>query len=663
MVMTSVSLSTAQEKAAPSDLLDSIKNYTLHDVQISRKEFQPIHSLPVPSQRLSGKRLQNLNSLSLADALRFFSGVQLKDYGGVGGLKTINIRSLGTQHTAVFYDGLALGNVQSGQIDLGKFSLNNMEEVTLYNGQNPDLLQPAKAYAASNSIYLKTKKPTFKDPKRINASLNLKSGSFGLLNPSLNLDYKINDKIFTRISSEYLKAHGKYTFRYSNGVYDTTAVRNNTDISSTRIEAGINGEQNPNTSWALKYYHYQSERGLPGAVIANRFEYSQRLWDRNNFVQINFQKRIKPAYKLAIKGKFAHDYTRYLDPEFINLEGFLDNRYTQKEAYLSLANEFQLLSFWRMGLSTDYQYNTLDANLYRFSYPLRKTFLVALASDLRFHNLSIQGNLLSTFVFESVREFQSASSKRELSPALLFNWKPLTSDIFRVRGFYKSIFRMPTFNDLYYTFVGNTYLNPEYTQQVNLGFSYSQTFNHPFINQLNIQSDVYYNRVKDKIVAMPSANLFRWTMVNLGRVEIQGLEIGMNTKSAVSYQLMLSSGLTYTYQKAIDLSPEGYTFRHQILYTPLHSGSFIAALESEHSGVNYSFIYTGERYSQKANIPINYVEPWYTHDVSVWHAFRFNKQLFTVRAEVNNLFNQYYDVILNFPMPGRHYRFNLTVNL
>src|SRR5690606_29806825 len=113
---------------------------------------------------------------------------------------------------------------------------------------------------------------------------------------------------------------------------------------------------------------------------------------------------------------------------------------------------------------------------------LRKTFLVALASDLRFHNLSIQGNLLSTFVFESVREFQSASSKRELSPALLFNWKPLTSDIFRVRGFYKSIFRMPTFNDLYYTFVGNTYLNPEYTQQVNLGFSYSQTFNHPFIN-------------------------------------------------------------------------------------------------------------------------------------------------------------------------------------
>ena len=43
-----------------------------------------------PVQILSGKELEKLNVYSVADALRYFSGVQIKDYGGIGGLKTVN---------------------------------------------------------------------------------------------------------------------------------------------------------------------------------------------------------------------------------------------------------------------------------------------------------------------------------------------------------------------------------------------------------------------------------------------------------------------------------------------------------------------------------------------------------------------------------------------
>ena len=89
----------------------------------------------IPVQELSGERLQRLNSHNVADALRYFSGIQIKDYGGVGGLKTVNIRSMGTNHVGVFYDGIELGNAQNGTVDLGRFSLVNMESVTLYNGQ------------------------------------------------------------------------------------------------------------------------------------------------------------------------------------------------------------------------------------------------------------------------------------------------------------------------------------------------------------------------------------------------------------------------------------------------------------------------------------------------------------------------------------------------
>ena len=55
----------------------------------------------IPAQKLSGEELKRLNSNSVADALRYFSGVQVKDYGGVGGIKTVNIRSMGTNHTGV----------------------------------------------------------------------------------------------------------------------------------------------------------------------------------------------------------------------------------------------------------------------------------------------------------------------------------------------------------------------------------------------------------------------------------------------------------------------------------------------------------------------------------------------------------------------------------
>ena len=89
----------------------------------------------IPSQRLSGEQLQRLNTVSVADALRFFSGMQVKDYGGVGGIKTVNIRSMGSQHLGIYYDGVELGNAQNGQVDLGQFSMDNVEEISVYNGQ------------------------------------------------------------------------------------------------------------------------------------------------------------------------------------------------------------------------------------------------------------------------------------------------------------------------------------------------------------------------------------------------------------------------------------------------------------------------------------------------------------------------------------------------
>jgi outer membrane receptor protein involved in Fe transport len=78
--------------------------------------------------------------------------------------------------------------------------------------------------------------------------------------------------------------------------------------------------------------------------------------------------------------------------------------------------------------------------------------------------------------------------------------------------------------------------------------------------------------------------------------------------------------------------------------------------------MNYSFIYTGERYNQSTNNVYNYVQPWYTHDLALHCNTKINSREVRLTAEINNLLNQDYEVITNFPMPGRYYRFGLTYN-
>lgn len=212
------------EKVTVSVPLDSIRH--LYEVTVTARRDNGYFT--IPSQKLEGRELERLSVHSVADAMRYFSGVQIKDYGGIGGLKTVNVRSLGTNHTGVFYDGIQLGNAQNGQIDLGRFSLDNMEALQLYNGEKSDLLQSAKDYASASTVYLQTRKPVFSAHKRYNLNVGMKAGSFDTYNPSLLWEKKLTEKLSAQFSGEYMTTSGRYKFSYAKKYgYDTTEVRRN----------------------------------------------------------------------------------------------------------------------------------------------------------------------------------------------------------------------------------------------------------------------------------------------------------------------------------------------------------------------------------------------------------------------------------------------------
>ena len=655
-----ISQSRVRHQTSLSDTLLKLKEVTIYSNRMQKKMS--------PVQILSGKELEKLNVYSVADALRYFSGVQIKDYGGIGGLKTVNIRSMGSHHVGVFYDGIELGNAQNGVVDLGRFSLDNMEVISLYNGQKSAIFQPAKDYSSARAIYMQTRKPLFKGEKKNNLNIGVKGGSFSTINPSLLWEHRFNERISSSISTEYMYTSGRYKFTYAKkDGYDTTAVRQNGDVRMLRLENAFFGKI-PKGEWKAKAYLYNSERGYPGAAVREepgKFRHQDRQWDTNLFVQGSFQNYFKPWYSLLANGKYAYDYLHYLsDPRLDVTTMYVDNYYRQQEIYASAAHLFTIYPWWSMSLSNDFQWNTLRADLIDFVYPTRNTILTSAATSFDFNRLMLQASLLYTHVDDNTRtKGANAGTKNKYTPSVIATWQPLTKLPLNVRAFYKKVFRMPTLNDLYYTFIGNKDLKPEYTTQYDVGITFSHTWNNHWLKSLDLQIDGYYSEVDDKIIAMPTSNQFRWTMINLGHVEIRGLDAAIRGEWGFG-KVELSTLFNYTYQKAQDFTdPTSEWYGGQIPYIPWHGGSIILNGSYQTWSCNYSFIYTGERYEAVANIPENYAQPWYTHDFSLSKTFQWGKTGIRVTAEINNIFNQQYEVVQCYPMHGTSFKIKLNVML
>ncbi|HRN03571.1 MAG TPA: TonB-dependent receptor [Muribaculaceae bacterium] len=649
---------------------DSIQS--LHELIVTtRRPWEPTEIIPV--QTLAGEELRRLSSNSVADALRYFSGVQVKDYGGVGGIKTVNIRSMGTNHTGVVYDGVALGNAQNGQIDLGQFSLDNMEALSLYNGQKSQILQPARDFGNAGTIYMRTAVPQFKGDETYHARAAVRTGSFDLINPSALVQLKLSRRVSASLSAEWLNSSGKYKFRYrrvnpaGEVAYDTTATRQNGDINATRLEASVFGKTS-HGNWMAKAYNYNSERGIPGAIVNNVWRRGERIWDTNSFIQGHWRATYGRWTTLA-NAKYAFYRTHYVNNDDKQIK--VDNLYRQREVYVSTANQYDIIpGKWEVSASYDFMFNSLDADVYDFVRPERYSNLLSAATAITLGRFKGQASALATFVRDMLEEVQDPPTKHVFTPAVYASYAFVDcktergSDMLSLRAFYKRSFRMPTFNDLYYADMGNSKLNPERVTQYNVGIVYDHARRHSLLSSIKFSADGYYNKVHDKIVAYPKGQQFRWTMLNLGLVDIRGVDISAAATVTPRRDMDITLRLQYTWQRAIDITnPEDNYYRDQIPYIPHHSGSAIANIAWRRWNLNYSFIYVGERYNQQENIRYNYTQPWYTSDVSLTRDFTLGKVGLRATVEVNNLLSQDYDVIINYPMPKRNYRFTLTVTI
>jgi vitamin B12 transporter len=617
---------------AQTSRLDSV--HTIRDVAVVG--VRP-HYL-TPSQTLSGAALQNLSTTSVADALKYFSGVQIKDYGGLGGLKTVNVRSLGSQHVGVYLDGIRITNAQNGQIDLGRYSLSNMESVALYNANRNERLQSASEYASAATVYLQTRRP---DSTAFNVEYG--TGSFGL--QKLKTYFSFRNILF--VDAEYQRTDGGYPFRFQSASEDTVGKRRNSDISFYRLEAA--GFYKGFTAHA---YYYSSERGLPGPVVrrlSDQWDSTDRQWDRNFFLQSTYR-HTWDRFALKTNLKYAYDWLRYLqDPSTNAAAMHCDNHYRQQDLYGSVAAAWNS-SWLSLTASTDLRWSDLTTNVYRSAYVYRldsKSLLSAIASYRGF-----EGNiaLLYTHIGDhSARSAQSAAALSRLTPMFLASWHRCA---FTVRAFHKRIFRAPTLNDLYYTLVGNAQLRPEYTSQFDLGVDYKD-------RHLHLALDAYYNRIEDKIVAIPMKSQFRWSMVNFGLVKSLGLSATAGYDRTWG-KFSASANANYTCQRDRDYSsPHDPEYRNTIPYSPLHSASLIVDLGYDGWSLCTSWLYTGDRFALISNNRDDLLGAWQTVDLKLNKRFRIRRHYVQATMECNNLCDSRHEVVKRYPMPGRNWKATL----
>lgn len=625
---------------------------------VDRREGRAILDSGSPAWRVSSADIERSGARNLHEALRTLPGLQVQDYGGVGGLKTVSVRGLGAAHTAVCLDGVLLCDSQHGSIDLAGFDLDQTEGIRVDIGSPDDIFRPASSFTAGSLLTLESKMPDFgMAPIRMEASLT--GGSFLTFKPSVRMDGRVAPGWGLTASGSYLTSRGDYPFR-SRSLEDGAEEvqrREGGDVSTARSSLQLTGNTRKGGTLCIAADGLLSHRGLPGPVIYYTRGATQRLRERNASLRGSYT-RENGRWKLRAAGRYAYAWTRFTDTDPAYPET-VDDRYAEQNLSLGGILQYSLPlegGLLRLCAAEDFSLAHLWATLPSCPFPSRLGSVTALSAQWESERVKATASLCGTLFHEWVRSGSAAPDRRRLSPSLSLSYRPVRG--LRLRAFVKDGFRVPTFNDLYYDRIGTVTLSPERAFQSGVGLTW-QAHTGPW--EFHLTADGYYNLVKDKILATPT--LFVWRMRNLGKVRMTGLDLSAGTAVALGGDWRLRAEAAWSWMKAVDLSdPEAKNYGHEIPYSPRHSGSASLSLCSRRLSLQYTLIAMGKRYFLPQNTEENALPAFADQTLSARWVIPLRRLRLTLGAEVMNLGGVQYEIVRSYPMPARQLRLSMKIN-
>lgn len=546
------------------------------------------------------------NSLTVSDVLQLSPSLLVGDNGGPAGLKTVSLRGMGSAHTAIYVDGVRVGNVQSGQTDLGMLGMENFSSAVVDYAQN--------------SVSFSTARPVF-GAHPVSASASFLAGSFGTYMPKIRLDFRLTDRLSLSANASGVFSKGDFT-------YADTLSRTNNDLMQFRAGLDLFGIMGGG-DFHIKAYYNDAERGTPGSTL---YPSADRQRDRNAFLQGVMTKRFSNLYTLKISAKGSYDDIFYTS-------SWGDSRYGQTELQLNSAHDFQIKDWWKLSLAADLQWDGLKSTGYEAS---RFSAFAALASSFRLQRFS------ADVAFEYQGAFdRNGLSRNAFSPSVDLKYTVLKG--LDVIAFGRRAYRIPTFNELYYAGYGNPELMPEDAWMTDIGLDFHRTLSSKW--SLSAKLDGFCNLLKDKIISAPTeADPNIWLPYNIGRVRSAGVDAVVGTDYH-SDGLLFSFDAKYTWQSAVDITQDSYSYGSAVPYIAKHTVVLSGLLSWKGWSLSPLWQLRAGRSDGYGELP-----DWNTLDLSLGKSFSLGKGgMLALKVTARNLFDDRYEVVSGYPMPGRSF--------
>ncbi len=643
--------------AAPLAPLAQDTVRSLDEVEVSSQRAPATMRTAVPTQVMDIEKIEAQGALQLSDAIKQMAGVTLKDYGGVGGLKTVSARGLGTQFSTLTIDGVAVDNSQNGQVDLGRYLLGNAAYVSLSQGQQQESLLSARAYAAGNVISLVSAEPRFFLAERTNLKVGMELGSFNMLSPTLLWEQKWSKRLKSSLWVNYIKRDGDnpsplyYTLDHRGKT--SREQRLHSAMHMFTADASLFYTIARDNMLTAKMHYMRGMHQLPGPVqLYNQLPSAENTREEVAFGQLRWRvEREKVKWQLLAKAQQTWDF--YEDSAAANSTHYLHNEYLQREAYLSGSGAWSATEWLDINASVDAASNWLNSNLQQ-RYEVQRTNLLGVA-DIRLHHKGFEArtHLLATLIRDRVVDLDTTPLYHRLSPyaSIMYTFAGGTT----LRYFYKETYRAPNFSELYF-FTMPRALRPECARQHNVGVTHTA-------ERWGGTLDMYYNRVTDKIIAIPTQNMFLWSMQNIGKAEILGIDATCELQFSI-LNSQFSTHLNYSFQHAVDRSdPMSKSYGHQIAYTPRHSGGASLRWENRWVNLGASAMVVGERYYRMQNSDATRMPAYCDLGLIADRKIDLRWGTMTIQVQVLNLLDTQYEVVRSYPMMGRNYRLKITYEL
>ncbi|MBC8146298.1 MAG: TonB-dependent receptor [bacterium] len=625
--------STAARRGEDSARAVSLPSVIVQAQSIATQSSTAAHSTTI----LARAAIDAAQARDASDVVALAPGAFIRQYGGQGGLRTVSLRGTSAQQTVVLLDGVRYQSSAVGSVDLGSIPSSILKRVEVVRGGDAARFGANALGGAVNLI-------TGSDAANGDVvSMRADAGSFGEIGASASAATRY-DRGSIDASISLTSSNGSFPFSYRE--YGETSIVRRRNADASRFFARASWEHNVDTSHRLgvTLLGFESDRGVPGAIVQGQHEQlNARMSERELFAIARSSWSVSSWQMLVALTGRVNDLT-YRDPDDRSLraEG-TDSRYVRNESALFVRTIYPITERGIFEASAELSYADLEGDNLDPSAGGTVERLqggVTTATSWIFSNAS-NGNSVA---FDAALRIDAYSTiTTALSPSLGVSFQPLGGPL-RLRARGTMNYRVPSFTEQYYLNYGNTALRPERSYSVDAGATFLVD------EALVLEASGFLIDTRDQIVAVPQSPLV-WSARNVARTLSRGIELGV---SGTMFDGMLATNLSYTRMHAEDRT--GDSFGKLLIYTPEEFATALVEFRYDVFALGATWQHVSHRHTLTSNAADAALPHYETLNAHMSARATIAGINCTARIEGFNLFDAEYQVIRNYPMPGRSLR-------